>query len=287
MKKSMIALILAIALIISLAGCQVSASGGKMPESMAGSIGKKYTSYDGVQIDISHIQWQDGKLFLDVDWSNNTDKEVVFGEMYMIERLEDGKWVSCVNVENLAFHMIAYILLPGQTRTEIYVPTYLFDVSKAGTYRFLTDCTVGTKYAVEEKCDLWAEFTLEEPIPESAQAQHTHQIPKEPQNVEDPYSGYCGNTATTIYLDGKEVSFMFGNSVTLTDILLNLRYQQSKVCRCAPEYTVDTEFGKGYHINLTHGFVRCEDGQADLTQEQIDQITEIVEWAKKNPVCDE
>ena len=63
-------------------------------------------------------------------------------------------------------------------------------------------------------------------------------------------------------------------------MLVNLDYDPMHVCRCRPEYTVDTEFGTGYGINLTAGYARCDKGQADLTQEQIDTIAEIIEWAK-------
>lgn len=109
---------------------------------------------------------------------------------------------------------------------------------------------------------------------------HSHQVAATAQTVDDPFVGYCGNTQTTLYIGDKEYTFMYGNSVTLTDILLNLNYDPMRVCRCSPEYTVDTEFGKGYGINLTEGYARSEKGQADLTQEQIDQISEIIQWAE-------
>ena len=99
------------------------------------------------------------------------------------------------------------------------------------------------------------------------------------QEVDDPFTGYCGNTQTTLYVDGKAYTFMGGHSVTLTDILLNLDYDPMKVCRCLPEYTVDTEFGTGYGIHLSEGYARSEKGQADLTREQIDAIREIINWA--------
>ena len=48
------------------------------------------------------------------------------------------------------------------------------------------------------------------------------------------------------------------------------------------EYKVDTEFGSGYGISLRdHGYVRCDKGQAELTDEQYEQIKTIIEWAKK------
>lgn len=109
---------------------------------------------------------------------------------------------------------------------------------------------------------------------------HSHQAAATAQTVDEPFVGYCGNTQTTLHIGDKEYTFMYGNSVTLTDILLNLKYDPMRICRCRPEYTVDTEFGKGYGINLTAGYARCDKGQADLTQEQIDTIAEIIEWAE-------
>lgn len=111
---------------------------------------------------------------------------------------------------------------------------------------------------------------------------HSHSPANEAQTVDDPVSGYCGNTQTTIYFDGgKSHTFMSGNSVTMTDILVNLKYDKNKVCKCLPEYKVDTEFGIGYGINLTEGYARCDKGQAELTQEQIDKLNEIILWAKE------
>lgn len=106
---------------------------------------------------------------------------------------------------------------------------------------------------------------------------HTHAPADDPQTVDDPVTGYCGNTMTTIVLDGKEYTFMGSDSVNLTDILINLKYDPMRVCRCAPEFTVKTEFGEPYGVNLTQGYARCDEGQADLTEEQIEQIKEILD----------
>ena len=115
----------------------------------------------------------------------------------------------------------------------------------------------------------------------TSSSDHTHQPAAEAQTVSDPISGYCGNTQTTIYFDDDtSYTFMGGESVTMTDILINLDYDKSKLCKCLPEYTVETEFGTGYGINLTSGYARCDNGQADLTQEQIDKLKDIILWAK-------
>lgn len=110
--------------------------------------------------------------------------------------------------------------------------------------------------------------------------EHLHMAALTPQTVEDPITGYCGNTQTTLYIGDDAYTFMGGQSVALTDILANLDYDPNKVCRCRPEYTVDTEFGSGYGINLTAGYARCEKGQADLTVEQLKAIAEVIEWAE-------
>ena len=106
---------------------------------------------------------------------------------------------------------------------------------------------------------------------------HTHAPVGEPRTVADPVSGYCGNTVTTVHLDGKDHSFWGGDSVTLTDILINLAYDPDQVCRCLPEFTADTEIGGGYGVNLTESYARCEAGQAALTAEQTDAIQGILE----------
>ena len=106
---------------------------------------------------------------------------------------------------------------------------------------------------------------------------HTHASAEDPQTVDDPVTGYCGNTMTTIILDDNEYTFMGSDSVNLTDILINLKYDAMRVCRCTPEFTVQTEFGEPYGVNLSQGYARCEDGQADLTEEQIEKIREILD----------
>lgn len=110
---------------------------------------------------------------------------------------------------------------------------------------------------------------------------HTHQPAKDEQTVSEPISGYCGNTQTTIYFENsKSYTFMYSESVTMTHILVNLDYDTKKLCNCLPEYTVDTDFGTDYGVSITNGYVRCDKGQADLTQEQIDKLKEIILWAK-------
>lgn len=106
---------------------------------------------------------------------------------------------------------------------------------------------------------------------------HTHELAKDPQTVDAPVTGYCGNTVTTIILDEKEYTFMGSDSVNLTDILINLKYDPIRVCGCVSEFTVKTEFGNPYGVNLSLGYARCEAGQADLTEGQIKVIQAVLD----------
>lgn len=136
------------------------------------------------------------------------------------------------------------------------------------------------------KCELLEKGSLAD-VPEEALAameeagydfgRHTHQPAESSQTVDDPVTGYCGNTVTSVTLDGQTYSFWGSDSVTLTDILINLAYDPNQICRCMPEFTVDTEFGSGYGVNLTENYVRCEAGQAALTAEQTAAIRDILD----------
>lgn len=101
---------------------------------------------------------------------------------------------------------------------------------------------------------------------------HVHAPAEEPETVDAPISGYCGNTVTKVTVNGEEYAFWGSDSVNLTAILENLAYDPARICRCMTEFTVDTEFGTGYGVNLTESFARCEAGQADLTAEQAEAI---------------
>lgn len=104
---------------------------------------------------------------------------------------------------------------------------------------------------------------------------HSHPLSVGDNVLEHEAVGYCGNTVTTISREGQEdgvsVSFWGNDSVELTDLLRYLDYSGG-VCRCLPEYTVDTEFGAGYGISLTGGYVRYNGGQAPLTAGQVELI---------------
>lgn len=110
---------------------------------------------------------------------------------------------------------------------------------------------------------------------------HGHAAAAQPQVSKEPEMLYCGNTFTTVRVGDRQYGFDGERSVTLTDLLLHLQYE-NPVCDCLPVYTVDTEFGTGYGISLDGSYVRHDGRQVSLTQEQTEKITEIITWALKN-----
>lgn len=102
--------------------------------------------------------------------------------------------------------------------------------------------------------------------------------------------GYCGNIVTTVKYDpiGKadecwEKSFWGSHSVALTDMLRWLDYSDD-ICRCKPEYTVTTEGGDVYGVNLAEGYVRYGKGQVQLTESQMTELKATIEAVKLLPV---
>ena len=107
--------------------------------------------------------------------------------------------------------------------------------------------------------------------------EHTHAPADEPESANGTDTGSCGNTSVTVTLDESVYTIPGSDAVTLTAILENLDYTSDDICSCSTEFTVETEIGTEYEVNLTEYFVRCDAGQAALTQKQADAIREIVE----------
>ena len=99
----------------------------------------------------------------------------------------------------------------------------------------------------------------------------------EPETTGGTENGYCGNTSATVTLDGSAYTLSGSDAVTLTAILENLDYDPQSICNCLAEFTVETEVGTEYEVNLTEYFARCDAGQAALTRKQADAIREIVQ----------
>ena len=104
-----------------------------------------------------------------------------------------------------------------------------------------------------------------------------HAPADEPESANGTETGSCGSTSVTVTLGGSAHTIPGSDAVTLTAILENLDYAPQAICNCLAEFTVETEVGTEYEVNLTEYFARCDAGQAALTRKQADAIREIIE----------
>lgn len=103
-----------------------------------------------------------------------------------------------------------------------------------------------------------------------------HSFAKTEQIAKDAnLGGWCGNTQSTIFLNGKEYTFMYGDSVALNMIYTNHSFKD-KPCKCEDGILIRTEFGD-YTVNTEKHFARSDKGQGQLTKEQTENIIEIIE----------
>ena len=133
--KKVISLVLSlITLLFCLVGCNNSKEIVLTDEDI-------HTDYAGVYLTLSSVDDSGEHKKLNAVWHNETFKEVTYGEGYKIEYLEDGEWKSVLKGEHIVMS-IAYLLEAKGTKEKSY-STELFDVSKEGTYRLISEFSLG------------------------------------------------------------------------------------------------------------------------------------------------
>ena len=160
--KKLMALFLALVCLLGLVGCNNTQPEYEEPNFIEKQtiVGNDYSDFDGISIQASGIYIHPDKTTIIINWRNDTEYSVIYGEAYSIERLENGEWVSCSLKDN-SFTAIAYELPAKKLDSKGYTLTGMYDVSKPGTYRFLSTCSVDTGEEKSTECSVWAEFMLE------------------------------------------------------------------------------------------------------------------------------
>ena len=163
--KKVIVLFCVLAMLLSLAGCQLSTPQSQDPEHgpLTMTPGENYTDFENIEIRVESLDRheEEGKTTLTVVWNNKSEFDAIYGSSYLIERLEGEEWVSCAMRDDLIFTAIAYNLDAGSVRNETYHLTNTFDVSSPGNYRFKTECYVYETAEESTKCRLVAEFSMD------------------------------------------------------------------------------------------------------------------------------
>ena len=115
-----------------------------------------YTEYEGVYITIHSIDKdENGHNIFNVVWHNETEKEVIYGEMFTIEYKSGEEWLETDFDEERIFLTIGYVL-NNKAQSKSYVAEHS-GILKSGTYRFMVPFSVkeGYKYVSYRT---WAEF---------------------------------------------------------------------------------------------------------------------------------
>lgn len=138
----------------------MDADDGVVGQAYGVAVGKTKTDFPGVEVRVAGFDPKNGGT-LTVVWENKTQYEVMYGAEYTVMRRGEDQWVSCQRRGDLAFEAIGYLLMPGQTKTEVYSLAYTYDASAPGVYRFESTCFVQNTPNESAKCALSAEFTVE------------------------------------------------------------------------------------------------------------------------------
>ena len=134
MKKILSLVLALITLLFCLVGCDNSKDIVLTDEDI-------HTDYAGVYLTLSSVDDSGEHKKLNAVWHNETFKEVTYGEGYKIEYLQDGEWKSVLKGEHIV-SSIANLLKAKGTNEKSY-STELFDLSKEGTYRLISDFSLG------------------------------------------------------------------------------------------------------------------------------------------------
>ena len=149
MKKTLSLVLALITLLFCLVGCNNSKDIVLTDEDI-------HTDYAGVYLTLSSVDDSGEHKKLNAIWHNETFKEVTYGEGYKIEYLQDGEWKSVLKGEHIV-SSIANLLKAKGTNEKSY-STELFDLSKEGTYRLISDFSLGDG----KMYNTWVTFEVKE-----------------------------------------------------------------------------------------------------------------------------
>ena len=210
MKKTLSLALALITLLFCLVGCNNSKEIVLTDEDI-------HTDYAGVYLTLSSVDDSGEYKKINAVWHNETFKEVTYGEGYKIEYFEDGEWKSVLKGEHIV-SSIANLLKAKGTNEKSY-STELFDLSKEGTYRLISDFSLGDG----KMYNTWVTFEVKNTSNETTNSN--------PQKLVDlkQYSAMTKNGTTSIevvydYIKGEFTTYEFviDNQETIEDIMTEI-----------------------------------------------------------------
>ncbi len=157
-KPAFWVVVFAIIISIIVAVCFLTSPKGKISQ-------KRGSDLEGVSLEIVSINYDAPAPSVEIKWTNNSDKEIVFGEEFYIYQNLYGNWEDCRVDLDYVVHLLGYPVSAGTTRTHKYSLNML-NMSTAGKYRFETDFTIHG--AAPDEYKVWIEFELSKGVAPTA-----------------------------------------------------------------------------------------------------------------------
>ena len=104
-----------------------------------------------------------GTQEITVTWTNGSDEDMIFGDMYILQKWQGGKWTDAEPVNKLIFLTIGYYLTPGESREKPYDIAHYYGPLQAGRYRIAASYNYDAERPVNKNTpqhDVYAEFKI-------------------------------------------------------------------------------------------------------------------------------
>ena len=140
-------------------------------------------SHEGVRMTVTDLKLDGYDPTITVEWSNNIENTVLFGEPFDVRYYENGEWVSCLkpDTDNI-FHLPLYMLNPGAKKEMVYHINN-FDISRSGKYRVTAnyELDIYQDMSLSRVLSAYAGFEISETT--VVNPNQTNPFPLEPESV--------------------------------------------------------------------------------------------------------
>ncbi len=138
-------------------------------------------SHEGVRMTVTDLILDGDDPTVTVEWSNNLENTVLFGEPFDVLYYENGKWESCLKPDtDNYFNLPLYVLKPDGKKEMVY-HIGNFDLSRSGNYRVTAtyELDIYQDMALSRVLTAYAGFSIGEAVIPNV----TNPFPDEPESV--------------------------------------------------------------------------------------------------------
>lgn len=118
---------------------------------------------EGLSLQATAANFSGDSPYLEIEWINNSEQDIIFGEAFSIYRENNGSWEKLKFPENYGFNTVAIMLPANSNRIHRY-SLWGMNITQPGKYLFEADCmdnifNADTDYRQEYTVDALFELT--------------------------------------------------------------------------------------------------------------------------------